>query len=290
MDLGPSAAALVSWLGAGVQSVELRPDAGLPLAAGDETIDLVLRLGGFSGDGAELGRWLAELRRILTPAGICAVRVAGPGSKDGFTRAALSGVLERFFFSVQVLDESPFLGVAITAPGSDDVAIHEGLAPPPVSPSWFLALCAKAETPPWQVSESLLVPVSRLGTDDAAAVVGAAQAREELRICQRQLIALSSEAAELRERLMAGDDGREREAGAIVSLRRESERNLGQIAHLAQANETLGLLRDRAVAEAAAANQARDDLAVQLRRHGVAAAAMEREVMRLRAKLGAQAG
>ncbi len=290
LDVGPMAASGAGWLGPGVQSIVAQPGAGLPLGCTDETVDLALRLGSFSGDLAEMGRWLAELRRVLTADGICAVRVAGPGSQDGFTRAAFVGVLERFFFSVLVLDESPFLGVMISAPGSDDVAIHEGLAPAPPAPAWFLALCAKSETPSWQVGESLLVPVSQVGADDATAAVGAARIRADLRVCQGQLLALSSEAAELRERLMAGDDGRERVAGAALALRRESERNLSQIAMLAQTNETLGLERDRALAAAASANRARDEVTVRLRRHEVAAAAMERELIRLRAKVGALPG
>jgi SAM-dependent methyltransferase len=265
----------------------------------DASFDVALRLTGML-SGEALRAWAHELRRLLRPQGICALRVPAlrdpEGAEGGFTGVSLEAALRGVFPIVDVLGEKAFLGVALSAAGADNVALNEALQSTLDGPGHFIALCTAAEARPWSVTEALLVPVGPAEVRGAVALevpsdvvvaedpTPAASEVPPEDAVPPELRRLRADLAGLREALMAAEDQLDRRDATLAALRRESERHLSQITGTAQELEAALLERDRAVRRLAQVEAEAAELSVALRRREVEVASAEREIAHLRAR------
>jgi hypothetical protein len=197
-------------------------------------------------------------------------------------------VLEQFA-TVDIVEETPFLAVSFFAPGSDDLAVSEAMARVAGRPSHLIALCTGAGERTWQLSESLLVPTGPGGGVEAGEGEIAAWRAEVDRLTARNA-EVARERDELRERQMMLEDRAERLGKTVVALRKDVERYLRQLSDDAAGRELLTLERDQLARKL---NKAEGEIAItarELERQRAMVQALRKEVARLRAARGANAG
>jgi len=290
LDVGPRPPESTERLmRAGAVQVVAADPAEPRLSAPDASADMVLclaRLAAVTGD-AERHRWLAELRRVLRPGGLCVLR----GGPSATTRAELQDTLAQHFDAIELVDETPLAAVSFVVRGIEEIAVNETLASVAGEAAGLVAFCAAGARRPWQLVESLLVP---LATGPDAAVAAPDEEREALRAqlagATERYHAASAERDAVRDAHMALQDRIDRQEEALSSLRRDAERHLRQISEDAAALELAGLERDRAVDRAASAERALEAAAAELQRLRAELAAAEKELARLRRSPGQAPG
>jgi SAM-dependent methyltransferase len=293
---------------AGARRVVQVSPTELPLPFEDQSVDVVLCLARFSEltDDDERRVLLEELARVVTPAGFCVVRARcapeGEGESPhrgggGLTRAELAALVAPHFARADLVAETPFLGASFFVPGTDEIAVNEDLTRLAASPRHVLLFCTPAAQAPWQLPESLLVPLDGLAELEAASARVMALDAELSRLADAgsrlsdEVARLEASARELglerdglRETLMSLQDQGDRREAALSSVRRESERHLKQISDDATALEMLAMERDRAQRRAEEAERKAGEMEVALKRREVELARLERELARLRAR------
>lgn len=239
---------------------------GTAIDAADGSADVLLCLRGLvlaGDDFTEPDKLMTEILRVLRPDGFCVVRVAGATghatgpSRAGTeapqlpTRAGLERWLRGWFVSVDVVGQIPFFGFSFAVPGVAEVAVNEDLLPPEGSPMYHLAFCSRTAQRGYDLSESLIVPVTYPD--------GVPPSRAEWLAITSRIEELTRERDAIREQLMTGEDQRERLEDqrerlerTAVALRRDAERLLQQVSEQAEALEVAGLELDAAQRRAAA--------------------------------------
>ena len=287
LDIGPRPARAAERLArAGVAEALMADGPGPALSAADGSVDVVLctaRLSAAASD-AERHRWLMEIRRVLRTGGFCLLRVAvaAIGGRGPATPAdALYDLLRPHFGPIQVVGEVPLAGLSFVLPDLDDVAVNEQLAPIAADPTHLVALCAPPFSPqPWQVPESLLVPLRPAPAVAASGptVVDVAALRDEVEELAARHQAAALERDALRESLMTAQDQADRHEAALSGLRREAERLLQQAADASAETELARLERDRQVRRAAELERTVEALTAELRERASQLAARDREM------------
>jgi SAM-dependent methyltransferase len=269
--------------------------AGLPLPFPDGGADVVICAleAAEIADDARRSAFLTEIHRILRPDGMCIVRVVAQtlaASATGISlRAALADLVLEHFATVDIVEETPFLAVSFFAPGSDDLAVSEAMARVAGKPSHLIALCTTANERTWQLSESLLVPTGPGGSVEAGDGEIAAWRAEVDRLTARNA-EVTRERDDLRERQMMLQDRAERLGRTVLALRKDVERYLRQMSDDAAGRELLGLERDQLQRKLTAAESQIAVTARELERQKAMEQALRKEVARLRAARGGQAG
>lgn len=259
LDVGPRPPRAAERLArAGASEVQMADGPGPAFDAADASVDVLMcvaRLAAPAGD-AERHRWLMEIRRVLRPGGFCLLRLsaAALSARGPATPAdALHDLLRPHFGAIQVVAEAPLAGLSFVVPELDDVAVNEQLAPIAGEPTHLVALCApppavpgELQAHPWQLPESLLVPLRPAGaTPVAAGAEELAALRDELDDLRARLEAATLERDALREALMIAQDRTDRHEAALSTLRRQTERHLHQLTDAAAEVELARLDRDR---------------------------------------------
>jgi len=266
LDVGPRPAGGPDRLrAAGAAEVIEADPATLPLAAADGSVDVALsvaRLGSLAGD-VERHRWLAEMQRVLTPDGFCAVRLPGIGGRE-----PIEELLRPHWATIELVAESRIGAIAFAVAGVEDMAVNEALVIAG-QPTHFVAFAARGPRRTWSLSESLLVPldvaVAPAVDQDVSAL------RAELASMAERHGAACREGDELRERVLALENASDGRADALSALRRASGRHLRQLTDQAHALELARLAQASAERRAASAERALAGLAAEverLRGHG----------------------
>jgi SAM-dependent methyltransferase len=233
--------------------------------------------------------FLAEIRRILRPDGMCIVRVVAQtlhvAAAGVSLRAALADMVLEHFATVDIVEETPFLTVSYFAPGCDDLAVSEAMAKVGGKPSHLIALCTTATERTWQLSESLLVPTGPGGEVEAGESEIAAWRAEVERLSAKNA-EIARERDDLREVQMVLEDRTERLGKTVLALRKDVERYLHQLSDDAAGRELMVLERDQLRRKAAAAEGEIAILSRELDREKSSAMALRKEVARLRAARG----
>jgi SAM-dependent methyltransferase len=269
--------------------------AGLPLPFPDGGADVVICAleAAEITDDARRSAFLTEIHRILRPDGMCIVRVVAQTLATAVTgtslRAALADLVLEHFATVDIVEETPFLAVSFFAPGSDDLAVSEAMARVAGKPSHLIALCTTANERTWQLSESLLVPTGPGGGVEAGGGEIAAWRAEVDRLTARNA-EVARERDDLRERQMMLQDRAERLGRTVLALRKDVERYLRQMSDDAAGRELLGLERDQLQRKLTAAESEIAVTARELEKQKAMVQALRKEVDRLRAARGSQAG
>jgi hypothetical protein len=253
------------------------------------SVDVLLWLGeGQVRPGVDVEALFAAAARVVRPTGFFAIRVpsvalAGEARLDSARAHEL--LLERFA-TVQAVVERPFAGVAYSVSGTDEVAVNEELAAADDPPSHHVFFATTADGRTWELAESLLVPVA-IAADEASGA-RAELARREARVVELEQLRdeLCAERDQLREAIMLTEDREDRRDQALRALRRESERLLEALSAQASTVELAQLERDRADRRAASVEGELAGALAQLKRREVEVQTLERELERLRAKLG----
>jgi len=242
---------------------------------------------------------LAEMSRVLAPQGFCVLRLDGPLSEEGLSSEANGGpeapigrselleLLGEHFGRVDIVAETPFVGVSFFVPETDEMAINDDLAQLARTPTHSLVFCARGEERRWQLPESLLIPLS--GYDALAAAAGrATRVENELSDLHRRMEGearsrqdLGRDRDDLQDQMMTLQEKLERQEAVLVDIRSQAERHLLQISRDQAALESLALARDQAERRAEAADRLRQEQEAVLRRREAEIAALEREVARL---------
>jgi SAM-dependent methyltransferase len=159
---------------------------------------------------------LAELDRVLAPAGLLAVSVAGPAAPD-----ALAIALRRRWPSVRVLSQRNWIGSGVVddgRPGAEEARVHGLAGGEPVGDGHWLALAASASLPdpgpPVLAMTGLLELRGWLEHSDRQQ-----RALEEQRLRIQELGTMEMERAQLRGRLIAAEE----QAARVVALEVELE-------------------------------------------------------------------
>jgi SAM-dependent methyltransferase len=239
LDVGPRPPRSTERLSrAGAREVREAEGPELPLA--DATADVVLcvsRLAALSND-VDRHRWLLELRRVLRPGGFCLVRipVATLATGEESAESVLRELVRHHFGVVDVVAEAPLTGVAFLAPNTDEAAINESLSPVAAQPTHLIALCAVEGARPWNLPESLLVPLRR---ENEAVPVSeeVAALREEVETLRSHYEESCRDRDRLREAAMALQDRLDQQEDALSALRRQTARQLRQLSEGATALE-----------------------------------------------------
>jgi hypothetical protein len=302
-DGGPGVA-LLRHAGA-VDVLSFRSD-GPPWLASDGSADVVMvALHGANVRDEKAWRvCLRELHRILRPNGFCLLRVPAadligepatdshtgrlptrPGMRPGASvRAVLADRLLEDFGVVDIVEEAWFGAVSFFVPGTDDLAVNEGVVRLAGPPEHLVAVCGAERL--WELQESLLVPTglaAGAGTPWAGELAGL---RDELAFVQGRAYELASERDGLRDANMTLQDRAERLERTVGSLRREVERYLRQITDAAAARELTTLERDGLQRRLAQALERTAEDERELEQRQAAIRALENEVARLRAARG----
>jgi len=268
---------------------------GPSLPASDAGVDMVLcglALPVVRSD-AERGVWLAEIRRVLRPGGLCVLRVAAAAFRDDAqagVRTACTDLLLGFFATVDIVEETQFSGVSFHVPGTDDLAVNESLTRLSGASGHLVALCSDSAERPWNLAESLLVPTEAgRPAEESAAGVSAG----ELAAWQGEVARLEARYAEsnreredAREAAMTLRDRADRLERTVAVLRKDVERFLRQISDDAAARELLALERDDLRRNLDVATRQAADASREVERRQVALRTLEKEVVRLRAACG----
>jgi SAM-dependent methyltransferase len=248
LDVGPRPARASSRLTrAGAREVLAEEGPGSELPQGDASVDVVLcvaRMGAMASD-ADRHRWLLELRRVLRPGGFCLLRVpvAALERAEESAESVLRELLRHHFSVFDVVAEATLTGVAYLAPDTDEVAVNEELASITAPPTHLVALCAAEGPRPWNLPESLLVPLRsgrptgavREGPEEVAALraeLDGVRARHQEAVRDRDT---------LREALMSLQDRLDQQEDALTSLRRQAARHLKSLSEGATALELAGV-------------------------------------------------
>jgi hypothetical protein len=289
LDVGPRPARAAERLArAGARDVIWNDGSAPALALADQSVDVVLcvaRLSALVGS-LERHRWLAELRRVVSPEGFCLLRVSVSAlvSEERSAAQALEELVLAHFGICDLVAESPLVGVAYLAPGTDDVAVNEELAKISGEPAHLVALCAAGPGRPWSVPESLLVPLAGAGSlSVAASPEDLAALRQEVESLRARHETACRERDALREAVMTTEERAEQLEETLSALRREAAHHLRQIAEDAAALELTTFDRERLERRSASAERALESQASQLHRCTSDLVALERELARLRA-------
>ena len=288
--LGDEGAGAALLRQAGARDVLSCPAAGPPWPAPDACADVVM----VSLHGANVRdeqAWqvcLRDLHRLLRPRGFCVLRVPsadlGAGRPDASLRAVLADRLLVDFGVVDIVEEAWFGAVSFFVPGTEDLAVNEGMVRLAGPPEFLVALCGAERT--WNLEESLLVPTglaAGTGTPWAAELVAL---RAELAHVQRGLQEVAGERDSLRDANMTLQDRAERLERTVGSLRREVERYLRQITDAAAARELTTLERDGVQRRLDQVLERTGEHERELERRDAAIRSLEKEVARLRAARG----
>ncbi len=261
LDVGPRPPGGLERLRrAGAERIEEEEGGRSRLSALDASVDVVVcvaRLGAVS-DEIERQRWFAELRRVLKPGGFCVLRVPAD------VWPAFEPRLRDHFATVQVVAETPLQAISFSIAGIEDVAVNEAISPIAGTPSHLVVFCTPGDKTPWQLPESLLVPVGGPGTD--APDRDRESLRAELAALTARHQAACRERDELRETAAGLEDEGDRKEEALSSLRRAIDRQLGQASELASALEMAALDRQQADRRAASAERALETLSAEAQR------------------------
>jgi hypothetical protein len=289
LDVGPRPAGAAERLArAGAREVIWNDGSGPALAVADQSVDVVLcvaRLSALAGN-LELHRWLAELRRVVSPEGFCMLRVsvAALASEERSAAQALEELVLAHFGICDLVAESPLVGVAYLAPGTDEVAVNEELARISGEPAQMVALCAAGPGRPWSLPESLLVPLGGAGALPVTATPeDLAALRQEIEGLRSRHEAACRERDALREAVMTVQDRADHLEETLSALHRETEHHLRQISEDAGALELAAFERERLERRSASAESALESQAGRLHRCTTDLVALERELARLRA-------
>jgi hypothetical protein len=293
LDVGPRPARAAERLGrAGAKQVMGMEGPGPRIELPDGAVDVVLCVARLSAASSEVERhrWLAEIRRVLRGGGFCLLRfpAVSPSGRGAEARAGLLEMLRPHFPTVDLVAEAPISALSYIAPGTDDVAVNEELASFAQEPSHFVALCAESQQRSWHLPESLIVPLRGEGAETVlAGAQDIAALREELESAALRFEDACKERDGLRDALMTVQDQADRYEDALSTLRREAERHLRQLSDDASALELTTLEKDRLEKRAASAERALESLGAQLQQRTADLAGLERELARLRGKVGA---
>jgi hypothetical protein len=290
LDIGPRPAGAEARLRrAGARQVLACDDPGPELELSRGAADVVLCVSRLAGPGSDVERhrWLGEIRRLLRPDGFCLLRFPVEAFAGEGDRSAAVGELVRHHFPVfDVVAEAPLHGVSYIAPATDEVAVNEQLTSIAGPPSHLVVLGAEgARRPaPWSLPESLLVPLGEAaGAGRGPAAGDLAALRAELEAMAARHEGVCQERDSLRERMMALQEGAERDEQTQSALRRDAERHLGQLSEELAHRELTGLERERLERRAASAERALEAHIAQLAQRTAQLVALERELARLRA-------
>ncbi len=218
-----------------------------PWRVPDASMDVVLLLDAGSPVQPDV---LAEVKRVLSPQGFVAWRLAAPA---GHSRGELTAPLTQAFATVESLGQVPIAGFTFDRGGSPEVVVAEDLFPTSAAPSHILALCAPGSDRPWEGLESWVVPLARPEVAGRAAP----PLPDERAAWEQRIAELLHEREYLREAVMTLQDERERLERLATNLRRDADRNLARLSEQAAALEVLGLERDHAERRAGRAGAAR---------------------------------
>ena len=282
---------------AGAAEVISCTPTGPSLPAADAGVDIVLC--GLSvpvvRSDADRAVWLAEIRRVLQPGGLCVLRLAAAAFREDAqagVRAACTDLLLGFFATVDIVEETQFGGVSFQVPGADDLAVNESLTRLSGASGHLVALCADSAERPWNLTESLLVPTDAGGSTEASA---AGLSAGELAAWQGEVARLEGRCAEIgrereeaREATMTLRDRADRLERTVAVLRKDVERYLRQISDDAATRELLALERDDLRRNLDAATRQAADASREVERRQVALRTLEKEVVRLRAARGGE--
>jgi hypothetical protein len=239
-----------------------------PLLLEEGSVDAVLCLSGFPGGDLDgRSRWLVEIARVLSPEGLCVIRMqcaAGRAEPE-----ELRALLRATFVRTEIVAEAPFVGVSFFVSGTDEMALGGDLQRLASSPSHELIFCGR-ETGSWPLTESLFIPLDGL--------------RAELSRREAWQRAVDAERDELRETLLCLQEQVDRQGAALTAFRRHNARGLQQSSEREAALETLALEREQVEQRAQRAEKALTDLEVASRRREVEIVALESELARLHAR------
>ena len=235
--------------------------------------------------------WLAEIHRLVKPDGFCALHIPtaalqrqGRGSQGPLS--ACTDMLLAFFATVDVVEQTQFVGLSFHVPGTDDLAVNESLTRLSGTADHIVAFCAHGDERAWSLTESLLVPIG-----------GGAINREsppgELMAWQAEVARLEARCAELsherdstREERMTLQDRADRLERTVAALRKEVERTLRQMSNDNAARELLILERNELRRKLDEVTQQANEVSRLAEKRQVALRALEKEVARLRAARG----
>jgi hypothetical protein len=205
--------------------------------------------------------WVEEIRRVLRPGGVCVLRLSAQRATT--EAAAVEKRLRDRLGAAEVVEETGFSGIAFSVAGVEDMAISEALMPAVKEPSGIVVLGAASAEGPWSLGESLLVPMeagtraSLAGAQERASCVARAEWTARYQgVC--------TERDQLRERLMADEDGDDRRDEMLSALRGDNERYVRQISAHAAELELRQLERDKAERRAASAERALEALSSEV--------------------------
>jgi SAM-dependent methyltransferase len=259
LDLGPRLTQERAGLRRGAARDVTLADTRRPeLQAADASVDVVLCLSvppAAQDPDFDRRRWLSEIKRVLRPDGFCLLRFASDEDEGWQPLLAAS------FAFADVVTETPLRAVSFSVPGVEDVAVNEALAVITGDPSHRLYFCSPDGPGPWQLAESLLVP---LGT-------GTLPEPGFCLDCER-----------LHQHSLVLEDRIDRSEETLSALHRATERHLAQIADEAAAAELALLERDKERRRTGSAERALETVTAEVRTLRVALAAAEMELARLR--------
>jgi hypothetical protein len=280
---------------AGAAEVISCTPTGPSLPAADAGVDIVLC--GLSvpvvRSDAERSVWLAEIRRVLQPGGLCVLRVAAAAFREDAqagVRAACTDLLLGFFATVDIVEETQFGGVSFHVPGADDLAVNESLTRLSGASGHLVALCADSAERPWnlpRVSWSRPTPAAPAQASAAGVSAGELAAWQgEVARLEARCAELSREREDAREGAMTLRDRADRLERTVAVLRRDVERYCARSATMrrrvscspwsATTCDGICLRRPEQAADASR----------EVERRQVALRTLEKEVIRLRAARG----
>jgi hypothetical protein len=230
--------------------------------------------------------WLDEARRVVRADGFCMLRIAAVARAGASLRTALADLLLEHFAVVDIVEETPFSGVSFFVPGTEELAVNEGLASLAGKPAHMVALCGWGPERSWSLAESLLVPTD-VGADESRPSAGELAAwRAEAARLQVLCEEVGRERDGVRELNMVLQDRVERLERTVGALRRDIERYLRQIGDGSTARELLAVERDGLQRRIEASARQMEEAGRELDRRQSAIRALEKEVARLRAARG----